>query len=63
MVSFILSTTYHVTEISPLRDSAKRQLLRLYSQFSFTKISKALQVLIFTIFWRNIRRPSKIVSY
>ena len=42
MVSFILSTTFTVTEIPPQRDSAKSQLLRLYSQFSFTKILKAL---------------------
>ena len=31
MVSFILSTTFSVTEIHPRRDSAKCQLLRLYS--------------------------------
>ena len=42
MVSFILSTTFTVTEIPPQRDSAKSQLLRLYSKFSFTKILKAL---------------------
>ena len=42
MVSFILSTTFLVTEISHQRDSAKSQLLRLYSQFLFTKILKAL---------------------
>ena len=42
MVSFILSTTFSVTEILPQKDSAKSQLLRLYSQFSFTKILKAL---------------------
>ena len=42
MVSFILSTTFSVTEIPPQSDSAKNQLLRLYSQFSFTKILKAL---------------------
>ena len=41
MVSFMLSTTFSVTEILPQRDSAKSQLLRLYSQFSFTKILKA----------------------
>ena len=33
-------------------------LLLLYSQFSFTKILKALQVLIFKTFWRNVARPS-----
>ena len=37
MVSFILSTTFSVTEIPPRRDSAKYQKLYLYSQFSFTK--------------------------
>ena len=42
MVSFILSTTFSVTEIPPQRNSAKSQLLRLYSQFSFSKIIKAL---------------------
>ena len=39
---FILSTNFSVTEIHPQRDSAKSDLLRLYSQFSFTKILKAL---------------------
>ena len=63
MISFILSTTYSVTEIPTRRDSAKRQLLRLYSQFSFTKILKALQVFIFTAFWRYVPRPIKIVPY
>ena len=38
----MLSTTFSVTEIPPQRDSAKSQLLRLYTQFSFTKILKAL---------------------
>ena len=33
-------------------------LLLLYSQFSFTKILKALQVLILKTFWRNVARPS-----
>ena len=42
MVSFILSTTFSVNEIHPQRNSAKSQLLHLYSQFSFTKIPKAL---------------------
>ena len=42
MVSFILSTTFSITEIPPQRDSAKSQLLRLYSQFPFTKVLKAL---------------------
>ena len=42
MVSFILSTTFFDTEIPPQRDSAKSQSLRLYSQFSFSKILKAL---------------------
>ena len=41
MVSFILSTTFSVVEIPPQRDSAQSQLLRLYSQFSFTKVLKA----------------------
>ena len=56
MVSFILSATFSATEIPPWRNSAKCQLLRLYSQFSFTKILKALQVLIFAAFWRNVQR-------
>ena len=56
MVSFILSTTFSVTEIPPRRDSAKCQLL-LFSN-SFSKILKALQVLIFSAFWRNFPRPS-----
>ena len=56
MVSFILSATFSATEIPPWRDSAKCQLLRLYSQFSFTKILKALQVLIFAAFWWNVQR-------
>ena len=42
MVSFISSPTFPVTEIPSQKDSAKRQLLRLYSQLSFTKILKAL---------------------
>ena len=42
MLSFILSTTFSVTEILPQRSSAKIQLLRLYSQFSFAKMLKAL---------------------
>ena len=43
VVSFILSTTFSITEIPPQRDSVKSQLLHLYSQFSFTKILKALR--------------------
>ena len=39
---FCLFDTFSVTEIPPQRDSAKRQLLHLYSQFSLTKILKAL---------------------
>ena len=58
MVSFILSTTFSVTEIPPRRDSPNCQLLPLYSQFWFTKILKALQVLTFTAFWRILSRPS-----
>ena len=42
MVSFILSTTLFITKILHQRDSAKSQLLRLYSQFSLIKILKAL---------------------
>ena len=42
MISYILSTTFSVTEIPPQRYSVKSQLLRRYSQFSFTKILKAL---------------------
>ena len=42
MVSFVLSATFSLTEIHPKRDSVKSQLLCLYSQFSFTKILKAL---------------------
>ena len=56
--SFILSTSFSVTEIPPWRVSAKCQLLCLYSQFSLTKILKAIQVLIFTAFWGNVSRPS-----
>ena len=41
MVSFVLSNTFFVTEIPLQIDSAKNQLLRLYSQSSFTKILKA----------------------
>ena len=41
MVSFILSSTFSVAKIPLQRDSAKYQLLCLYSQFSFTKILKA----------------------
>ena len=54
----VLSTTFSVTEISPRRDSAKRQLPRLHSQFSFTKMLKAPQVLTFTAIWRNVPKPS-----
>ena len=42
MLSFILSTTFSVIEILPQRNSATIQLLRLYSQFSFAKMLKAL---------------------
>ena len=38
MASFILHASYSAIEILPRRDSAKRQLLRLYPQFLFTKI-------------------------
>ena len=38
MVSFILK----LTKICHQRDSSKSQLLRLYSQFSFTKMLKTL---------------------
>ena len=48
MVSFIFSTTFSVREILPRRDSTECQMLGLYSQFSFYKMLKALQVLIFT---------------
>ena len=62
MVSFILSTTFSVTEIPHQKDSAKSQLLRLYSQYSFTKILKALHTgLIFTTCWRN--GPPENVPY
>ena len=45
MVNFILSNTLFVKEkFPPRRDSGKCQLLRLYSQFSFTKILKALKL-------------------
>ena len=37
MVSFILSTTFSLTEIHPQRDSVESQLLRLYSQFDSPK--------------------------
>ena len=59
IVSFIFSTTFSHTESNTQRDSAKCQLLRLYSQFSFTKILKALQALIFTSFWGNFPRISQ----
>ena len=48
VVSFIFSTTFSVREILPRRDSTECQMLGLYSQFSFYKMLKALQVLIFT---------------
>ena len=62
MVSFILSTTFSVTEIPPRRDSPNCQLLPLYSQFWFTKILKALQVLTFTAFWRNVPRQTNVTK-
>ena len=40
------------------RNSPSKRLLSIYSQFWFTKILKALQILIFTAFWRNVPRPS-----
>ena len=55
--SSVLSTTFSVTEISPRRDPAKRQLPRLHSQFSFTKMLKAPQVLTFTAIWSNLNVP------
>ena len=58
MVICIVNTTFTVTETPPRRDSAKCQLLRLHFQFSFIKILKALQVLIFTTFWRNVFKTS-----
>ena len=61
MVSFILSTTFSGSEIPPRRDAAKRQLLGLYSNFSFAKILKALQVLIFTACGGTSLGPPKIV--
>ena len=42
MVNIILITIFSVTEILPQKDLAKSQLVRLYSQFSFSKILKAL---------------------
>ena len=62
MVSFILSTTFSVIEIPPWRDSAKYQLLRLYSQFPFIKVLKALQVLMVTAFWRNVSRQTSVTK-
>ena len=62
-VIFILSTTFSVTEIPSGRDSAKRPLLSLYCQFSFTKILKALQVLILHHFGGMSQGPPKIVPY
>ena len=38
-----------------LRRIKRCQLLRLYSQFSSTKILKTLQILIFTVFLRNVQ--------
>ena len=40
-VRFILGSAFSVDEIAPKGDSAKCQLLRLYSQFSWTKILNA----------------------
>ena len=64
MVSFILSITFSVTEIPPQRDSVKSQLLRFYSQFSFTEILKALHTgfNIYNILEER-QTPSKNVSY
>ena len=42
MVSFILSTSFCITEITPQGDSDRSELPRLYFQCSFTKILKAL---------------------
>ena len=53
---FYLSTTFSIAEISPQRYSANCQLLSFFSRFSFTKILKAQQVLIFITFWRNVPR-------
>ena len=62
MVSFILSTTFYVTEIHPWRDSGKYQLLRLYSKFPLIKVLKALQVLMFTAFWSNVSRQTSVTK-
>ena len=55
---FILSTSFSVSKISPLKDSVKSQLLRLYSQFLFLKILRALQFFTLMTFWKNVLRPS-----
>ena len=52
-----LSTTFYVTEVYPERNSAKCELLRLYIQFYFTKILKALQFFVFIAFWWKVLRP------
>ena len=57
-VSFISSTTFLVTESCPRRDSAKCQLLHLYSPFSSTQILKALKVFIFAAFRRDVPRKT-----
>ena len=46
----------------PWRDSARYQLLRLYSQFPFIKVLKALQVLMVTAFWRNVSRQTSVTK-
>ena len=58
MVSFILSTTFSVTEFHLRRHSDKYQLLRLYSQFSFQALKRYLiDVDILTL----PRRPQDVI--
>ena len=63
MVSFILSTTFSVTKISSRRDSAKSQLLSLYSQFLFSKILKALHtgLSIYSILEQHLKALLKML--
>ena len=62
-VSFIWSTAFSVIEIPHRRDPAKCQLLRLHPPFSFTKMLKALQVIIFTAFRGTSKGAPKNVPY
>ena len=64
---FYLKYYFLCPKTPPGRNSAKRQLLLFYSQLSFIKILKALQVLIFKTFWKTgprltlPRRPKDVI--